>query len=111
MKKPGALAEQSGREGIVLMDIVQRTHPIRQTSADRERRRAKRALEVALSQHCNGGFSTLAWCASGMPRRGIDQRVHDFYQQARRIVHANGGRLHPGDVEKLMATMRGRVAR
>jgi hypothetical protein len=69
---------------------------------DRQRRHAARLLDVAHCLHHNGQFSTLAWCATGRPARGIHPDDLWVFQQARSIIHANGGRLKPGDVARLI---------
>jgi hypothetical protein len=70
------------------------------------RRHAERALEVALSLWSNGHLVTAAWAATGLSRRGIRPRDMEVLKLARSIVHANGGSIRPGDVERLMAQMR-----
>jgi hypothetical protein len=69
---------------------------------DRQRRRAARALDIAHCLHHNGQFSTLAWVAAGRPARGIYPEDLQAFQQARAIIHTNGGRLKPGDVARLI---------
>jgi len=40
-----------------------------------------------------------------MPRRGIEPRDLEWFQQARAIVHQNGGTIRPGDADRLVAAM------
>jgi hypothetical protein len=75
---------------------------------DRRRRRAARSLDIALSQHCNGGFNTLAWLAAGRPARGIRYEDVHAFQEARAIAHGNGGTIKPGDVARLLKRWEGR---
>jgi hypothetical protein len=75
----------------------------------RRRHRAARSLDIALSMHCNGSFATLAWLAAGRPSSGVGQSEIAAFQQARRIVHDNGGKLKAGDVGRLLERLeRGR---
>jgi hypothetical protein len=69
---------------------------------DRQRRRAARTLDIAHSQHCNGQYATLAWCAAGRPARGIHPDDVRAFQEARSLVHSNGGKVKPGDVSRLL---------
>jgi hypothetical protein len=62
---------------------------------------ASQALEIALCQHCNGTFNTLAWLAAGQPE-GIEPEHLEIYQQARAIVQNNGGKVRAGDVDRLL---------
>jgi hypothetical protein len=75
---------------------------------DRQRRRAARLLDVAHCLHHNGQFSTLAWVAAGRPARGIYPEDLRAFQQARAIIHGNGGKLKPGDTSRLIERLRKR---
>lgn len=77
---------------------------------DRQRRRAARLLDIAHCLHHNGQYATLAWAAAGRPADGISPETLRAFQQARHIIHANGGRLKPGDVGRLIERIgRGRL--
>jgi hypothetical protein len=89
--------------------IVKTEHTQRQRRGDRAHRRAARALDIAASQYSNGQFNTLAWCAAGRPASGITDRHVTFYQAARSIVHENDGAIRPGDADRLLARLRGKL--
>jgi hypothetical protein len=81
------------------------TDMVRQVQADnqdRQRRRAARLLDVAHCMHHNGTFAALAWAAAGRPAGGISPETLRAFQQARDIIHGNGGKLRPGDVGRLI---------
>ena len=50
-----------------------------QARIDRAHRHATCALDLALAAHSIGEFSTLAWAASGMPDRGVDEWDCEVY--------------------------------
>jgi hypothetical protein len=65
-----------------------------------------RALEVALCLRCNGPAATLAWCAAGMPDDGVDPEMVDAFQIARRLIRRNGGRVKPGDQDRVLSALK-----
>jgi hypothetical protein len=66
-------------------------------------------LDAALCMHANGQFNAIVWLASGRPSSGIRQSDIRDFQQARRVIHDNGGRLKADDVTRLLERLgRGR---
>ncbi len=89
--------------------IVRKSSKTRQDRAhDPHRDDCARALEVALCAEANGSFVALAWCASGMPDCGIGPHDIERLQIARLVVQANGGRLKPGDPDRVVELLRQR---
>jgi len=95
------------RNGACIVKTTEVRASRQQRRRDRAHRRAERALEIALHQHCCGTFSALSWCAAGMPDC-VGPEELELYQSARQIVHANSGCLKAGDVERLLAEIQRR---
>jgi hypothetical protein len=91
------------------MSILER--PISKRQRTRRVDPAHKALDIALCLWSNGHLATLSWCAAGRPARGIEPVDVEYFQAARRIVHANRGTILPGDAERLLAVMERRRAR
>src|ERR1700719_4632427 len=78
----------------------------RRHRADRAHRHAARALDLALCQHANGSYAALAWAAADSPGHAVGPTEIEWYQQARALVHSNGGHVRADDAKLLVATMR-----
>jgi hypothetical protein len=87
--------------------IVKRSTKTRQDRPhDAHRDDVARALDVAACLYANGHLATLAWCAASMPECGIGRHDIERLQIARLVVQSNGGKLKPGDVNRVVEILR-----